>query len=124
MTTALDRIGVPQALRRALSGLAILLLGLSLVLLAVPASAAHTDTHADPHAAPMQDCIDCPEDHHARGSDPSMPDCHHGMSVAVATLPAAVGVSTVVVLRAPYALPAPEAGPHRSPERDLPPPRA
>ncbi|WP_425073399.1 hypothetical protein [Sagittula sp. S175] len=120
MTTALDRIGVPQALRRALSGLAILLLGLSLVLAAVPASAAH----ADPQTAPMQDCIDCPEGHHASGSDPSMPDCHHGMSVAVATLPAAVGVSTVVVLRAPYALPAPEAGPHRSPEHDLPPPRA
>lgn len=71
----------------------------------------------------MEPCADCPDTHHD-AEDGTMPDCHHVMSVALATLPQVAELRGIAFEGARHSLPSAETGSHRSPERDLPPPRA
>jgi len=111
---------VSQLLRRAWCLLCVLFLGLSLGLATVPDVSAAMPNH---HDAAMDACADCPDTHHET-NDGSMPDCHHVMGVALATLPTATGMAAFYFGRVAHFLPSSEIGSHHAPEHDLPPPRA
>jgi hypothetical protein len=112
---------MPHMLHRMWCLLCILVLALSLGLASIPDAMAAVSDH---HAASMDGCADCPDSHHEDAAENAIPDCHHVMSVALATLPLVADVSDPAFQRTRHALPAPELGPDRSPDHELRPPRA
>lgn len=99
----------------------VMLLGLCLVSASAPdVSAAPSDLHF----ATMDDCVDCPDAHHHGGPEGTMPNCHHVAGAALAPLPDVALLPNVATESAHHDRPRSRSGPHRVPERDLPPPRA
>ncbi len=113
------------AVRRVLCVAGVLTLAVAILLVSLPqvASADMAGGVVD-H---VHDCPDCPDSHHetnrADQAD-AMPDCHHVTGGALAMLPVEHETALNGSFRYLHDRPTSVTGRHRSPERDLPPPRA